>query len=199
MSQPSTRLTGGGERGSWSRRRGFRALLVASLASSLVLGGTFLLVGRLHSTPDDVLDHPAHPMSDAQAESQVVEAARQIVAAAGLRGVTAGYLLMSCKNRADPPYQGAIYLDFALPTGTRPDVYFRSIAAAMIRRGWQRGRPPNQHRYGIALYRDGLNTVVYQNSDNEKFGILRLYGECRNINDHRNDTTAWVDVTSELR
>ncbi|EUA42477.1 hypothetical protein I553_6337 [Mycobacterium xenopi 4042] len=27
---------------------------------------------------------------------------------------------MSCKNHDDPPYQGAIYMTFAVPAGIRP-------------------------------------------------------------------------------
>ncbi|MEE6177376.1 hypothetical protein [Mycobacterium sp. 050134] len=44
------------------RSNGFRALIGASLAISLALGGALVWVDRLHSTPDDVLDHPTSPV-----------------------------------------------------------------------------------------------------------------------------------------
>lgn len=197
MYQLRSSLTSDDNRGGWSRSPGVRALLIAALMVSLVLGGAFLLVGRLHSSPGDVLDHPVHPLTDEQAEGQVVETAKQIVTIAGLQRPTAGYLLMSCKNRDDPPYQGAVYMDFAVPAEARADMYFRSIAGAMIAQGWNEGLPPNQ-AYGRTLYKGGVTAIFYMNRDVANFGIMRLYGQCRNMNNHRNDTTAWVDITDKL-
>src|SRR5208283_1349963 len=96
----------GGKRGEWLRSGQVRVLIAAALAVSLLLGGGFLLVDRLHSTPSDVLDHPVNPVTDDQSKAQVVESAKHIVTLTGLRTSLAGYLLMSCKDRDDPPYQG---------------------------------------------------------------------------------------------
>ena len=38
----------------------------------------------------------------------------------GLQQPTAGYLLMSCKDHDNPPYQGAVYLDFLLRPTSAP-------------------------------------------------------------------------------
>lgn len=197
MYQLNTSLTSDGAGAEWSRSPGFRALLVAALTVSLVLGGAFLSVGRLHSSPGDVLDHP-QPITDDQAESQVVESARQIVTTVGLQRPTAGYLLMSCKNLDDPPYQGAVYMNFALPAEGRADRYFRSIAAAMVAKGWEEGLPPNQHAYGATLYKDGVTAILYRNTGDPNSGVIRLYGQCRNMNNHHNDTTAWVDISDKF-
>jgi hypothetical protein len=188
-----------GGQGEGLRSRWARPAIAAALAVPLTLGGAFLAVDRLHTTPSDVLDHPGNPASDDQTEAQVVEAARQIVTAAGLQTTTAGYLLMSCKNRDDPPYQGAIYLTFALPAGTGPDTYFPTVAGALVGRGWKEGLPPADHTFGKTLTKDGVTAVIYRNDDDISLGVLRLYGECRNTNDHRNDSTAWFDVTVQLR
>jgi hypothetical protein len=188
-----------GGQGEGLRSRWARPAIATALAVPLTLGGAFLAVDRLHTTPSAVLDHPGNPASDEQTEAQVVEAARQIVAAAGLQTTTAGYLLMSCKNRDDPPYQGAIYLTFALPAGTGPDAYFPTVAGALVGRGWKEGLPPADHTFGKTLTKDGVTAVIYRNDDDISLGVLRLYGECRNTNDHRNDSTAWVDVTVQLR
>jgi hypothetical protein len=189
----------GGRQGEWLRARWARPAIAAALAVPLTLGGAFLAVDRLHTTASDVLDHPGNPASDEQTEAQVVSSARQIVAAAGLQPTTAGYLLMSCKNRDDPPYQGAIYLTFVLPAGAAPDTYFPTVAGTLVDRGWKQGLPPNDHTFGKTLTKDAVTAVIYPHDDDTTLGVLRLYGECRNTNDHRNDTTAWVDVTGQLK
>jgi hypothetical protein len=189
----------GAGHGQWSRSRWARPVIAAALAVPLVLGGAFLAVDRLHTTPSDVFDHPVNAASDEQTEAQVVESARQIVAAAGLQTTNAGYLLMSCTNRDDPPYQGAIYLTFTLPAGMGPDTYFPTVAGALEARGWKEGLPPADHTFGKTLTRDAMIAVIYRQDDDSGLGVLRLYGECRNTHDHRNDSTGWVDVTGQLR
>jgi hypothetical protein len=186
-------------RGEWLRSASARALLVSTLSISLTLGGAFLAVDRFHSSAADAVEHPAHPVSDEQTKAEVVEQARRLVTTARLQKATAGYLLMSCKGRDDPPYQGAVYLNFALPAGARADTYFQGIAAAMVARGWNEGTAPNQHLFGKTLYRDGVTAVVYRDNDYPNLGIARLYGQCRNTTDHRNDTTAWVDITEQIQ
>ncbi|GFG75922.1 hypothetical protein [Mycobacterium botniense] len=188
-------------RGTWERRFRSpwgRALIAAALMVSLVLDGIFLAVDRLHSPAADRLEHPADPVTDAQSRNQVVEPAQQIVTVARLQNPTAGYLLMSCKNHDDPPYQGAVYLNFTLPAGAHAESFFRNVAATMVAHGWYEGLPPNQHLHGVTLYKKGVTAIVYPDSDDASMGTMRLYGECRNLNDHRNDTTGWVDITGEF-
>jgi hypothetical protein len=180
------------------RSPGVRALIFAALAMSLLLGGAFLLVGKLHSSPSDSLDHPVNPVSDDQSEAQVVEPAKHIVTRAGLQTTSAGYLLMSCKDRKDPPYQGAIYLNFAVPAAVGADKYFPSIAETLVTDGWVEGLPQDNHVFGRALSKDAVTAIVYRDSDDPNVGVLRMYGQCRNMNDHRNDTTGWIDITGEF-
>jgi hypothetical protein len=175
-----------------------RALTAAALTASLLLAGAFLAVDRLHSTPADFLDHPANPVGDEQTQAQVVESARQIVTVAGLDTASAGYSLMSCKDRYDPPYQGAIYLTFALPAGARAFAYFPAIVGALVARGWTEGLPPNNHTFGTTLSRDAVTAIIYRHDEDPGLGIVRVYGQCRNMNDHRNDATTWTDVTERF-
>lgn len=191
-------LTCSRKHGEWLRSPWVRPLIAAALMVSLMLDGAFLLVGRLHSSPADFLDHPAIAVTDDQSETQVVDSAKQIVTVARLQQPTAGYLLMSCKNRDDPPYQGAIYMNFVLPAKARDDAYFRDVAATMVAHGWSEGLPPNDHLSGRTLYKDGVTAIIYRSSDDINRGIMRLYGQCRNMNDHRNDTTAWIDITDRF-
>lgn len=188
-----------GDRAEWLRSTQARALIGAALSASLLLGGAFVAVDRLHTTPSDAVDHPANPVTDDQSRAQVVEAALQIVTLARLQTASAGYTLMSCKNRDEPPYQGAIYLTFTLPAGARPDAFFPSTAATLAAHGWARGLSPNDHAFGESLTKDPATAIIYLQSEEPSLGVLRVYGQCRNMNDHRSDSTAWVDVTDRLK
>lgn len=192
------RSTENGNRRKWYRSTAARALLAAALSVSLFFGGMFVLVAELHSTAADAVDHPAQPVSDDQSEEQVLEPAKQIVRTARLQQPTGGYLLMSCKDATDPPYQGAIYLNFAVPAGVRADTYFRGIADVLVGHGWREGVPPSRYTYGAMLSRGDVSALVYRDNDIPSLGVLRLYGQCRNMNDHRRDSTAWTDITDRL-
>ncbi len=189
---------GGGRFGESLRSTPSRLLIGAALAVPLVLGGAFLSVNRLHSTPSDVLDHPANPVTDEQSKDQVVGPARQIVSSTRLQTASAGYLLMSCKNREDPPYQGAIYLTFTLPAGQQPDTYFETLASALRTHGWAEGPPPNNHAFAKIFSHDAVTVIIYSDNDDPGVGVVRLYGQCRNMSDHRHDATGWVDITGEV-
>lgn len=180
------------------RTKQIRALIAAALAASLLLGGAVLLVARLHSTPSDVLDHPAHPITDDQSRSQVVEPARQIVAQSRMRTVSAGYALMSCKDQENPPYQGAIYLNFELPAASAPDTYFPAIATTLVEQGWTKGLPPNDHAFANIFSKDAVTAILYRQDEEPRLGVLRLYGQCRNTHDHRRDATSWIDITDQF-
>lgn len=186
-------------RGGCLRAPAARVLLAVALTIPLVLDGSFLAVGRLHSSLADPLEHPGRTATDSQTKTEIVGQAKHIVAIARLQQATAGYLLMSCKNRDGPPYQGAVYMNFALPADARANEYFQTVADTMLARGWNAGLAPNQHLYGKTLSKDGVTAILYQDSDYSNRGIARIYGQCRNINNHRGDTAAWVDITDQLQ
>ena len=109
------------------------------------------------------VEAPADPLTDEQARQQVVEPARQFVEAGRLDKASATYMLLSCTNRQDPPYQGAVYLDFSLPAPGRRDGTDR-IDAAMTARGWSVALPP-AHPGGRTPTKDGVTAVYYPNLD----------------------------------
>jgi hypothetical protein len=175
-----------------------RALTLVVLATSLVVGGAYVAIDRLHSTAADAVEHPGPAATDAQTQSEVVEHARDIVTITGLRQPSAGYLLMSCKNRDDPPFQGAIYMDFQLPSEVSADQYFRGVAAAMVAHGWREGLPPNQHLFGRNLSKDGVNAILYPDGDSSARGVARIYGQCHDMSDHNGAKAEWIDITDRL-
>jgi hypothetical protein len=168
------------------------------LTAGLVLGAAFLVLSRLHSSATGALEHPSHTATDQQTKAQVVDQARFIAGVGALQNATAGYLLMSCKNRDDPPYQGAVYMDFAIPADAHADEYFRGIAAAMVANGWTERPPPNRALVGKMFAKDGVTALLYQDTDSEKHGVARIYGPCNNMNNHRGDSTAWINITGQL-
>jgi hypothetical protein len=186
-------------RADWLRSPASRTLIAVALTSALILGAAFLAVGRLHSSAADSVEHPSLTATDEQTKTEVVEQARLIVAIAALQNPTAGYLFTSCKDRENPPYQGAVYMNFALPADAYGDGYFRSIAAAMVARGWREGLPPNQNVFGTTLSKGGVTAMLYPDSESPKHGVARIYGQCRDMNNHRGDSTAWIDITDQLR
>ncbi|MEB3906847.1 hypothetical protein OSH39_21875 [Mycobacterium ulcerans] len=182
----------------WLGRSQLRFAVASTLATCLLLGAAVLLVDSRKSSSAGAIDHPGIPLSDAATEAHVVESARGLVAVAGLRPIAAGYLLMSCKNREDPPYQGAIYLTFTLPVDAHADTYFRAVASTLVQHGWTEGRPPAEHVFGRTLTRDDTTAVLYRHRDDPTMGVLRLYGPCRNTTDHRRDTMGWTDISDQF-
>lgn len=173
-------------------------LIAATLLAGLILGAAYVTIDWLHSSTDDVVEHPGPAATDEETRAEVVGQAKDIVSIAGLQRPTAGYLLMSCKNRVDPPYQGAVYLNFVLPADVGADAYFRGVAAALVAHGWKEGPPPNQHLFGRNVSKDGVSVLLYPEENSATNGVAQIHGQCRNRSDHRRDSTAWVDVTDRL-
>jgi hypothetical protein len=172
-----------------------RILLAAALVGALILGVGFIVVHRMY----DLRGLPTiSPQTDEQSRQQVLGPARQIIAAGSLRHSDATYLLASCTTEDKPPYQGTVYVGFAVPdvVGTRK--LFRQIAQTMRGQGWRVGLPPGRHPGGWTLAKDGVTAIYYRDPDQDGRGVLRVYGECRVVVDHQRDGTGFMDVTREL-
>lgn len=138
------------------------------------------------------------PQTDEQSRQQVLGPAREIIAAGSLRHSDATYVLESCTIEDRPPYQGTIYAGFAVPDVIGTRTLFRQIAQTMSTRGWRVGLPPGHHPEGWTLSKDGVTAIYYRDPDKDGRGVLRIYGECRDVADHRSDGTGFEDVTGEL-
>lgn len=172
-----------------------RFLLATALFCSLALAAGFIVVHRVY----DLRGLPTvTPQTDEQSRQQVLEAGRQIIAAGSLRHTDATYLLESCSTEDQPPYQGTLYVGFAVPDVVATRELFRRIVRTMTTQGWRAGPPPAHHPEGWKLGRDGVTAVYYRDSEQQGRGVLRIYGQCRNFADHRFDGTGFMDVTGEL-
>lgn len=177
------------------RSRPVIATLAGTLVALLALGALLIVSHRAFKPPAAA---PVTPLSDAQSRSQVIEVARQFAGAGKLRAPTAGYLLVSCSSAEQPPYQGIVYLTFDVPRVAETKAYFDEIENAMTAAGWRRGEPPGRHPGGRTLARNGLVAIYYRHPDLPGRGVLQVYGECRNLTEHGQNSTGFIDVTGEL-
>jgi hypothetical protein len=139
------------------------------------------------------------PLSDAEAMAQVVEAARQMVRAAGLADVTGAFLFESCNDQSEPPYRGRVDMSFSTPDGIVPEAFFEKVAATMVARGWFEGPPPGKCPFGVVVHTDTVMAVIGRACGPGSRGAVQLCGQCRNMTDHRSDAkTVGADVTGQL-
>ena len=104
---------------------------------------------------------------------------------------------MSCKNEHDPPYQATVYINFQMPqVNSVKDL--REVAADMIAHGWKEAPTTGEH-FGRKLTKDSATAIFYRNTEDLDYGTMWLYGECRNMTNHRNDNPAWTELADELR
>jgi hypothetical protein len=94
------------------RPRSSRLLIAAALLMSLVLGATFIVMHRVYDLSGPAVESPRNPITDAQAEEQVIVSAQQLVRAGGLRAASGTYILVSCAPDNAPPYQVSAYLNY---------------------------------------------------------------------------------------
>jgi hypothetical protein len=168
-------------------------LLLAALAAVLAVGASLVW---LSDRDAGAVQLQGEPMTDTQAAGQVVDSAKQIVSLAGLQEATGGYAFVSCKNENEPPYQAAIYMKFFLPQSNSVK-HLRDVAASLVAHGWRLAPAMSEH-FGQKLTKDGVTAIVFRAVNDTDYATLRLYGECRNTADHRNDNPAWTEVTGQL-
>jgi hypothetical protein len=167
-----------------------RGLIWFALVLSVVLGTALIVVDRREA---DALERHIVSLTDEQAVQQVVGPARRIVAIAHLKEATGGYAFFSCVSENEPPYQAVFYMNFLLPQGDWGR-HLDEVASAMIADGWV-DAPVTAEHFGRKLTSAGVTAVLVRNVDDDTFATVRLYGECRNTTDHRNDDPAWTEVS----
>ncbi|ORV98055.1 hypothetical protein AWC14_14020 [Mycobacterium kyorinense] len=140
---------------------------------------------------------PVEPLSDEQARAQVVEPARQITKAVGLHVTYATFAWEWCNDQGDPPYHGRVDMVFKVPDGVDRSAYFQQITTTMAKQpGWGSGAAPGMQPHGENLHKGNITITMGPGRDAE-YGRIQLFGECRNMNDHRNDS-GWHDITDEI-
>lgn len=143
-------------------------------------------------------DHPEHPLSDQQAIAQVVDPAKEIAKVAGLQDPSGGFSWESCNDQGQPPYRGRVDMTFTVPPGVDHAAYFDQVATTMVANGWSPGAPPGRHEPGAVIHQGGVMASIgvspFQGAD----GAVQLFGECRNMNEHRSDSNGF-SIADQLR
>jgi hypothetical protein len=141
---------------------------------------------------------PVQTLSDADTMKQVVDPAKTIVAVAALQDVSAGFDYEACNDQGAPPYRGRLDMGFRIPDGIEPKKYFQRLAQTMVTQGngWYDGPPPGKNPFGTVIHTDTVFAVIGQNPVAKEDGYVHIFGECRNMADHRD--AAAVNVTEQV-
>ena len=138
------------------------------------------------------------PISDEESRAQVVDAAKAITAAAGLDVTYANYQWEWCNDQGRPPYHGRVDVAYEVPAGTDSAAMAKQVAAVAARQpGWASGPPPGLNPYGEVVHKGGVMAIASVGNYPER-GALQIFGECKNMNDHRDDS-ALHDITGEVK
>ncbi|WP_262491075.1 hypothetical protein [Mycobacterium simiae] len=68
----------------------------------------------------------------------------------------------------------------------------------MVAGGWLSGMPPGQHLFGAVIHIDGVTADIGVSPFLGADGAVELSGECRNRNNHRNDSNGF-SIKDQLR
>jgi hypothetical protein len=138
------------------------------------------------------------PLSDDEARAQVVDPAREVVKAANLEITYATFEWESCNDQGDPPYHGRVDVIFTVPPGVDPSTLRKQVAAsAAAQPGWAPGAPPDMHPFGDLAHKGNVMVIVGPANYPERSAV-RIFGECRNMSDHRGHTGPF-EVTDQVR
>lgn len=171
-------------------------LLTSLVAVAMLLGGCAPVLHKPHAAEStNPYEDIAHPLSDDQTKAQVIEPAKQIVAAAKLDGVSGAFSFASCNDQGGPPFQGTVTLSFLIHGDT--DAYFQQVRAAMIARGWNDGPPAGQHYHGASLNKDGVVAGISYMPSDHSYGQIILDGQCRNMGNHKGEGQ-WTNINDQL-
>lgn len=135
---------------------------------------------------------PAAVLGDDAAATQVVTAARRVVATARLQQPAGGYAFLSCRSDDGPPYQAVLHMRFAVPQRNSAQ-YLDRVAANLIADGWVMAAAEAEH-FGVKLTTADLTAVLEREPSTPDSATIRLYGACRVMGDHRDDDPVWTDI-----
>ncbi len=141
---------------------------------------------------------PVKTQSDEDTMKEVIGPGKEIVTVAALQDVSAGFDFEACNDQGEPPYRGRLEMGFRIPENTEPKKYFEQIAQTMVQQGvgWYDGPPPGKNPFGTVIHTNTVFAVIGQNPSAREDGYVHVFGECRNMENHRH--AASVNVTDQL-
>lgn len=122
----------------------------------------------------------SNPLTPQQSQAQVVDAAKEIVHALGLRAIEPAFWHASCNDQGDPPFQGKMMIGYPKAPSFEAS---QAEIAEMVRRlrsiGW--ANASDFHTHGTALQKNGVIAVFGPQNVSDSTRSLEIFGECRDV------------------
>jgi hypothetical protein len=127
-----------------------------------------------------------HPMTPDESKVQVINAAREIVATLGLKGVSAHFSRESCNDQAVAPFRGIVGVDYNhASTLEASQAEIQQMVAMLKQHGW--GGPGDFRTHSSAVSKQGVTAVFDPYSPVQNAGgSISIYGECRDMTTKQN-------------
>lgn len=138
------------------------------------------------------------PMPDEASMQQVIDPAKEFVILNQLQDVSGTFGWVACGAQNEALYYGEVQIKFLLPPDVSEDRYIKQIVKMMVSHGWADSPVAGDHSFGTLLHTNEVRAAISGgNTVAREIGTIRLSGECRNTNDHRDDS-AGIDITDRL-
>ncbi len=137
------------------------------------------------------------PLPDPASMQQVIDPAKEFVILNRFQDVSGTFGWVACGGQDEALYYGEVRLSFLLPKDIDEGRYIKQIVKMMVSHGWM-DSPTGDRSFGTLLHTNEVRAAITgSDSFNRESGTVRLSGECRNTNDHRDDS-AGIDITGQL-
>lgn len=138
------------------------------------------------------------PLPDPASMQQVILPAKEFVVLNRLQDITGTFGWGACGGQNEALYYGEVQLTFVLPMGVDEDRYISHIVKMMVSHGWMDGPAQGDRSVGTLLHTNEVRAAISGgDAYAPELGKIRLSGECRNTDDHRDDNVE-IDITDQL-
>jgi hypothetical protein len=121
--------------------------------------------------------HVSNPLTPEQSKAQVVDAAREIVAATNLHVVSASFERASCNDDGVAPFRGVVSISYPLAPGfEQSDAEVAKMVQHLQSLGWT--SDPDFHSHGSVLKKNSVVAVFGSQDASTPFRGIDIYGEC---------------------
>lgn len=153
---------------------------------ALVIAGVLAIALQSCSSIRNLSEGVPHPMTPDESKAQVINAAREIVATLGLKGVSAHFSRDSCNDQAVAPFRGIVGLDYDhAPTLEASQAEIQQMVGVLKQHGW--GGPGDFRTHSSAVSKQGVTAVFDPYSPVQNAGgSISIYGECRDMTTKQN-------------
>jgi len=153
---------------------------------AFVVAGLLAIALQSCSSIRNLSEGVPHPMTPDESKAQVINAAREIVATLGLKGVSGHFSRESCNDQAVAPFRGVVGLDYDhAPTLEASKAQIEQMVATLKQHGW--GAPGDFHSHAPAVGKQGVTALFDPYSPVQNAGgSITIYGECRDMTTKQN-------------